>query len=307
MNVLENRPMFNLRIHTFGVKYFLILNGVTIMSEFSSSGQLTTSLPVNQWMHPSENTISVEVYPDEEGGVINPNAIFKLDIEVTNRNNPEDVLGISIMNLKGNELSNASKIDVLESGHYRVSQGLQLDSKGQIVVRDGKVEKVSSYPGAHKYSREITLPNALPLWAFFSSDTLPDYDAMNDDDYYSEVDKLFKLYEDIQNALIAKDVEEIIKMCSERSKEIDQAFYLTPGATEERLKESLREDLNSEELELSLVEKRMLGITLEENRKLVSLTREGETNAIAFQIKGGGSSSYPFIFRYDGERWVITR
>ncbi|MCP4475291.1 MAG: hypothetical protein GY821_12155, partial [Gammaproteobacteria bacterium] len=127
-------------------------------------------------------------------------------------------------------------------------------------------------------------------------------------DYEVVLDELFAIYMKIQNALASGDIEPILPMFDERNRETDAAFYKTPGATAARLREAMLKNISSDDVDLAELLPDYLSITLEEgNMRLVSLMREGFTNAVGYDYKGGGSTSYPITLRREDGQWIITR
>ncbi len=71
MNILSNKPVFELRINACGTSYLLRLNGVSVLKEYDSFSQITTTIPVNHWMRSGKNILTLVVMPDGEGERIN--------------------------------------------------------------------------------------------------------------------------------------------------------------------------------------------------------------------------------------------
>src|SRR5690625_1662393 len=81
MSVLNNKPLFNLSIEAINARYFIYLNGMLMHKEFSSEGQISTALPVNHWMHPSDNIMAIEVFPEHDG-TVRKSARVKVELQV---------------------------------------------------------------------------------------------------------------------------------------------------------------------------------------------------------------------------------
>ena len=118
--------------------------------------------------------------------------------------------------------------------------GFVTHPQGDVSVSDVSIARVPEYECAMVYERKIEIPSSLPLWSFFSSENLPNYDALPDVQYYSARDELFAEYETLQNAIANGDVDFILSKARERSQETDTAFYLEPGTTESKLRVSLQ-------------------------------------------------------------------
>ena len=61
------KPVFYIKVDAFAARFFLKINGVSIMRQFDSFGKIDTTIPINHWMHPENNLLGMKVYPDEPG------------------------------------------------------------------------------------------------------------------------------------------------------------------------------------------------------------------------------------------------
>src|SRR5690625_598140 len=307
MSVLNHKPLFNLNMEAADARYFIYINGVVVYKEYHSHGQISMTLPVNHWMHPSENTMAIEVFPEYDG-TVRKSARLKVDLQV----HSEDVAGprhtIATLDFQQSYADEETPTkDSSPQGRFNSVNGFELSDDGDVWVSEISAHPVAEYEGTVIYQRELKIPSALPLWAFFNSDDLPDYDAMSDDDYYAIRDDLYKSYKHIENAMKNGDIDSILPLFSERSSEIDAAFYFEPGTTQQTLRRSMERIVTSDEHTLLELRPANVIITPEENRKLVSLTREAETAAIVYNITGGGSERFHLIFRKQDGEWILTR
>ena len=309
MNILKGKPAFELKIDYFGVSFFVLFNGSTVFFEYDSFGQASLNIPLNLWMRPDKNNLRLEVLPDEVGGIVNPNAHVSVELWV-NQSGSNDRHKISSIVFVGGGISNGpgSVENSCASGRFSSSEGFARNENGDVIVSEVKEIPLPDYDGAFSYERDLNLPSSLPLWAFFRSEDLPDYDSMPDDEYFSARDDLFRIYKMIQDSLVKGDVDSVVLMAAERNVETDKAFYLEPGTTERKLKESLMEAINNENLQLVELKSEGVQIRLEDNRKLVRLVRAQDTSAIAFGYKSfSGSQRYNFVFRRENDRWILAR
>ncbi len=311
MTLLQQQPLFDLHLDTFGLGYHVAVNGSRVVHDLDlKPGQFAATFPVNHWMHPSDNSVTVNIFPPGEGEPINPRSRLSLTLTIRELNQPEVEFSIPIFNFVAADLETDSETaSSLASGHYTLNQtGLVADEQGTIKIDPISKTPRDDYDGAFSWQRDFVLENSLPLWRFFDSERLPNYYEYNDADYEVVLDELFAIYMKIQNALASGDIEPILPMFDERNRETDAAFYKTPGATAARLRELMLEDINSDDVDLARLLPDFLSITLEEgNMRLVSLMREGFTDAIGYNYKGGGSTNYPITLRREDGQWIITR
>ena len=154
----------------------------------------------------------------------------------------------------------------------------------------------------------MNIPSSLPLWAFFSSDDLPDYESMEDDEYYQHMDVLLVEYMKVQDAIKNNDIASILPMFEERNKELDAAFYHPPGTLAEKIKVALNDAANDETAALSELKADYLDFDISQNRKLNRLSRDGNTTAVGLDYKEiEGSYSFDMIFRMQDGKWILTR
>jgi len=307
MSVLNNKPLFNLSIEAINARYFIYLNGMLMHKEFSSEGQISTALPVNHWMHPSDNIMAIEVFPEHDG-TVRKSARVKVELQV----HSEAVAGsrhtVATIDFQQKYADDSSPTKHSSpKGRYDSAKGFESSDDGDVWVSEVSDRPVDDYEGAATYQRELKIPSALPLWAFFESDDLPDYDAMSDDDYYAVRDDLYKKYKHFESALKQGDIDSILPLFSERSSEIDTAFYFDPGTTQQTLRRSMERVAGSDNHTLVELSPDQVTLAPEPNRKLVSLTREADIPAIAYNLKGGGSERFHLIFRKQDGEWILTR
>ncbi len=260
-------------------------------------------MPLNLWMRPDKNKLRLEVLPDEEGGIIDPNARISVELWV-NQSGSNIRHKVSSIVYSGSGSVEGS----CASGVFSSSEGFAKNKSGDVTVSEVREIPLSDYDGAFAFERDLSVPSSLPLWAFFDSDDLPDYDSLPDDEYFSARDKIFLLYKKMQDSLVMGDIDSVVLMASERSIETDKAFYLEPGTTERRLRESLQKSVNDDNLQLVELNSEGVQIRLEDNKKLVRLVRARDTSAIAFSYKSfSGSQRYNFIFRHQNGQWIVAR
>jgi len=307
MSVLNQRPLFNLNIEASKSRYFIYINGVLVHKEFVSDGDMNATFPVNHWMHPSDNVMAIEVLPEHDGTVRN-GAKLKVELQV----HSDAVAGprhtIATIDFQQKYADEGSPTKHSSSqGRYDSENDFAPSDEGDVWVSEVSAYPVADYKGYVMYKRELKIPSALPLWKFFDSDDLPDYDAMSDDNYYAARDDLYKEYKNIESAMEDGDIESILPLFAERSSEIDAAFYLEPGTTQKSLHASIERVARSDEHVLVALKPDRVGITREENGKLVSLTRKNMRGAITYNLDGGGAERFHLIFRKQDGEWILTR
>jgi len=307
MSILQNQPSFLIKIDTFGIRYILKLNGITVLRENGSDGQLSTTLPVNHWIHTSNNKIEVEVRPPNKGEEFNPHA--RLEYSLILKSNLDENLfhTLSTINITGLSANNSEEINSSPSGIFDSNNEFKISENGDIKVSDISVEKIPTFKGGLVYSRKIHAPSSIPLWKFFESDDLENYDILGDDEYYQKLNTLLAEYLKVQDAITNKNIEILKPLFMERNNELDKAFYRKPGETENTLFESLNDSASDKKLKLIDLDKLSVNFNVEKNGKLTRLLRPNWVPAIAFSIETGGSIRYDMYFRKKDGKWILTR
>ncbi|MCP4474432.1 MAG: hypothetical protein GY821_07670, partial [Gammaproteobacteria bacterium] len=201
MTLLQQQPLFDLHVDTFGTKYFVEINGSRVVHDFNpSAGQFAATFPVNHWMHPSDNKIRVTIWPHGKGNPINPSSRLSLTLKIREHNHPEVEFSIPIFNFTAADLEAGSETaSSIASGHYTLDKkGLVTDEQGTIEIGLISKNPREKYAGAFSWQRDFTLENSLPLWAFFNSELLPNYYEYSEADYEVVLDELFAIYMKIQ-------------------------------------------------------------------------------------------------------------
>jgi hypothetical protein len=305
MNILQNQPVFELKLDGFGAMYVIEINGATIFNQYSSMGQITTRLPINHYMRSGDNTISISAWSEDDSS-INPHANIKIELLVSEHNKPEKEFVIATLDYNNSATSHPLKTaKSTVSAHYNAEHGFIEDDKGNVVVHDITFKQNKN---VFEYERKITIPSSLPLWAFFNSDELPDYISMSDKEYYQHMDVLFAEYLKVQNAIAENNIDTILPMFEERNKELDLAFYNPIGTLEKKIREALNDAANDESATLSILKLDYLNFNSSENNKLTRLGRADNGAAVGLDYKDGtGSYSFDMIFRLKDGKWILTR
>ncbi len=301
-SILNKKPVFKLLIHSVGTRYDVLLNGVMIYDDASGNGQITTSLPINHWMRSGENSLELVVYPDDEGIPINVKSEVNAEIYVYNDDVEEQQYRIGGFNFKG--LGHISDEKLL--GYRLDSETFKYDDEGEIIAQDVEVSEDTFFEGVIEYKQIFTIPNNLPLWAFFNSDRLPHAPDLSEEDFWAISAELRDHLKIIQDKIIAGKVDEVMPLFDERNNELDKAFYYSSGVMEAKLKDSFEVDFP--QLNMLEIEGQDVGYESERNLKLASLLRDSRGPAMVGNFKDSqGSIGFPIMFRKQDGKWIITR
>jgi hypothetical protein len=301
-SILNKKPVFKLMIHSVGTRYDVLLNGVMIYDDASGNGQITTSLPINHWMRSGENSLELVLYPDDEGIPINEKSEVNAEIYVHNDEIEEQQYRIGGFNFKG--LGHIRESDLLE---YRLEAELfKRDDEGEVIAQDVEIIEDTVFDGVIEYKQILTIPNSLPLWAFFNSDDVPNEPDLSEEEFWDLSEKIQNQLISIREHLVSGDVDEILPLFEERNNELDKAFYYSSGVMEAKLRDSFEVDIP--QLDMLNIQNKHVAYENEENIKLASVYRKNKGAAISGNYKeGSGSVKFPIMFRKQDGQWIITR
>ena len=99
------------------------------------------------------------------------------------------------------------------------------------------------FEGVVEYEQDFTIPNNLPLWAFFNSDEVANEPDLSEEAFWELSAELRDHLKIIQDKIIAGDIDDIMPLFEERNNELDKAFYYSSGVMEAKLRDSFEEDI----------------------------------------------------------------
>lgn len=307
VNKLIEKPVFFVSIEARDISFMVGINGNFAYAEYAHEGQVSLDVPVNQYMHPAENILSLEASPPKKGGSFNPSGQVNVELRVRASGDFDTSYLLATMSFSSDEefRDNHGPRKLSSELNYTESQSGDAEVGGLEVVPS------SEYEGSVKAVRTIKVSAPFPEWAFFTSEDLPnyyDFDEVSDQQYEKDLRDILVEYRKIYDAIEKGNTESIISMFAERNEETDKAFYRSAGETERTIRESLEEAAGNDDLELLALEADYVSLHPERNGKVVSLRREGMDPAIILNYKdGSGSVSYPLFFRKEDGKWILTR
>ncbi|MBL4797039.1 MAG: hypothetical protein JKY50_06475 [Oleispira sp.] len=304
-SILNDKPVFELKIHGFGTRYDILVNGILAYEQRSSRGQVTLKVPINLWMRSGENTLELVVYPKKKGTPISEESEIKAALYVRNAHEEEEY------RIGGFVFKGIGHLDKASYEGYRLNpEKFERDNEGIIKVSDIIGTKDTVFDGVYEFNQTFDIPNNLPLWKFFESDDVLKIDFKEKsrrDEFLSFSNQMVKdLLSPIQDAIIKGDIDSVMPLFVERNLETDQAFYKEPGTTEKELRYAFTEDI--QDIDLAPLEENQVGYVYERGLKLVGLYGANREGAIGGDYKNGsGSLTFPIIFRLKDGKWIITR
>jgi hypothetical protein len=300
-SILNKKPVFTLKIHGFGTRYRVSVNGIEVYRENSSASQVTTSIPLNHWMRSGENIIKLVVLPSKKNTPINEKSEVNAELYVHNDEMEEQQYRIGGFNFKGLGHINETALE-----EYRLETELFThDDEGELITHEVSIAKDTILAGSYEYEQKFTIPNNLPLWAFFNSEAVPNNPDLSDDEYWEVSAELRDHLKIIQDKILAGDIDDVMPLFEERNNELDKAFYYPSGVMEAKLRDSFETDIP--ELDMLELEGRNVSYANENNLKLASVYRNRKAAIVGNFKDSQGSIKFPIMFRQQDGKWIITR
>lgn len=291
-----------MKIHGFGTRYRVQVNGVEVFRENSSASQVTTNIPLNQWMKAGENDLKLIVLPSKKNTAINEDSEVNAELFIHNDGIEDQQYRIGGFNFKG--LGHIPKSDLL--GYSLDAESFKHDDEGEVIAKNIEIDQDTVFDGVIEYKQILTIPNNLPLWAFFNSDDVPNEPELSEEEFWALSAELRDYLKIIQDKIIIGNIDEVMSIFEERNNELDKAFYYTSGVMEAKLRDSFKVDIL--QLNMLEIEGRDVAYVSEENPKLASLLRNRRGAAMAGNyINSQGSIEFPIMFRKQDGKWIITR
>lgn len=306
--MLLNKPYFTLSLNMHDCRYAVKVNGV-LVQENKDGLSLKVNIPINHWLRTGSNELSLAILTFQGKRPLSTTARCEVNLQVRPDDGTEaQTATISRLVFSGKMASVGKGIEESSpAGSYDSKHQFHAARNGDVTISETTIEPHHEDNKSKVARQKISLPTPFPEWAFFKSDTLPEVDSMPDAEYDRYVEGLAVYYKRIYDALKNKNVDSIMPMFEERNRETDQAFFYLPGTSAKKLASAYKAAVNDPNLELLGVKADSLLTHTHDNHKLVQLIRESDHSAIVFNLRGGGSESYPIIFRKQGDKWIITR
>jgi hypothetical protein len=305
-------PYFSLHVQTESLPYRVHVNGAPLTAD-ATGGAASETWPINHMLrHSGSNEIALLAPPyenDEGRGAYDESAKATLTV-LAQEAGHLDRPGVALMKLcfVG---AHAGTLRVTEGsspdGTFDSSKQFASSKNGDVTVGKPNVRALNRQ-GVLWVSRAFSVQTALPAWEFLNSDVMPTfYDGVTAEGRRT-YEELLSAYEAVWNGFSTGDIDSILPLFEERSRNTDRAFYLTPGTTQQRLKESIVEVLQDRSMSLQPV--RIDGywsIEVGPGGRLMRLvTGEHSSAILRFEDKDGLSHVFPVTFRRKNGRYVIA-
>ena len=303
-----NKPFVTLALSFAGCDYIPEVNGVNFKNSLGTAGVVKTHMPINLWLKPGKNTISLILKPGDDADQLVQwdqacEAVVTLQVKSADqKNNYQPIMTYHFHSKANNITKNESHIKgTTEAGQLDSSKDFKrVDSGGDIQIGPMHIEQIDTkYGPGVKMTREVDLPLPFPKWAWFDGDQIPDNEETKQ--------SLIEEYEKVWHALKNDNLDSIEPMFIPRAKELAKAFYNPIGNKEDILKD-MKESIHDPTQKLGPFEPKKEHLKVFAGGKLASIVIWDGSGSIFFNSTDKDfSTTYPMAFmRQDGE-WKLIR
>lgn len=293
-----SKPIFNIKIENSNCMGKVRINDIPLLEDIPADIAGTVSIPINEWIAPGKNTLTVQVEPLKEGAYARSQqckvtvslSVKEADTRGRDQTNSKIITNIAYtseptdITYLPNRLSNFPANDLDQNDNFNLSK-----------INHNSIE--GEYGQALLLQQTITLPNTLPAWKWISSETIPNNEHTKK--------SLVKEYQKIWDAIKNDQLNNLKSLFTERQEEYQQAYYNESSAD---LHQSILDDAKNPALELGDFDPKYEHLQVFANGKLAELTIWDGSGALFFNYKDDdASNSYTLIFRRQNGEWILTR
>jgi hypothetical protein len=312
-NMLARHPIFDVRLDIENCAHDVYVNGALVTRSLEIM-PTHIEYQVNHFMRSGRNEIEVQMFDAEE----EPNECdVQLALRWKGASAPADVKPVTLATLVYDSKTTTADVPARgssPSGSYDATTGLPAP-RGEIKVGDPSLVRLTGEVShVQVLKRSIDIPVGFPEWAFLRSDKLAlEWEFANAEQEERAYQDLLARYNELHALLEKGDAEGFADACEERSREIDLAYFKTPGETRKALLAQLKKAMSDPDLELADLYKKPgkhWGYAVGSQGTLVLLTQGTRASTIfRYQLKDGNPFSlvFPVMFRKQNGKFIVTR
>ena len=308
-----NKPFYTWRIETQSTLYEAKINGVMLEEDFNGD-QLVSEEPVNHYMRSGKNRIGFQLYtrtPEDFGG-----AKISLSLYVNEDDAPEsEKTLVGQVTFNAANFSSKTPEKAIRSSFLATkldsANNYQASEQGDVVIHSAVIEPSKVRPHAFHIYQDIEVTVPFPEWDFLSAESIDFPDSFeefkNNSDCYKKslIAPLYKVHEELFLTMKTEDMEKILPLFSERNRELDLAFFYPLGTSEQKLKNSLLEDFDDEDIVFKLKDYRYARPTVSDDKRLIML---GGDSMIYFEDEEDEIFDHYTMWFYQKDgKWIISR
>ena len=309
--VLMNRPSYTVKIKSVNALIQVNLNGERVWAQFSPQ-QLSIEYPVNQFMTSGKNKLEVLLFDaKEDAPKLNLNAECSVQLQVREAGDYRAKPKVISQIVYSQGESNKSTTE----GNYDSNNGFTLSPIGDVHISKLESRMINELRYSERFVgvglvQYITLQTSLPRWKFLDSDNIVEgtFALFSDEEYEKvraskSVQGVYEKCQEIRDALKDKNLDKVMSYFTERSEELDRAFYEEKGFKQRILRQGFKEDLENYNLKLDDAPIKNCWAYISDGGKTILIK-----DAITFnKIIGDGYNYYDMRFRLKNGEWILTR
>jgi hypothetical protein len=312
--MVPGKPLFNVRLDIEGCAHDVYVNGGLVTRNMEGA-PAHAEYPVNHWMRSGSNLLEVKLLkPEDEPDTCNA----KLELRYKDDSAPADTPSLTLATLvhdattapAGNPTAGSSP-----SGSFDFRTAEPASSNADVRVSAATLQPLSAKVShVQVLSRSVELGLPFPEWAFLRGEPQrPEWDYESKQERQPVYDALLASYQSLHDMLAKGNVDAFVDACEERSREMDQAYYLSAGTSREALRQQVAAAITNPKFELESIYKvpgKYWGYLVGARGTLVALTQGTRASALlSFQMKGGEELAIvlPVFFRRDQGKYIVAR
>ena len=306
-----DKPFLALHISFAGCSYLPEINGVNFKEPLGGTDAVvSTIIPINQWLKPGKNTISLKLWPGEgweQAYQAGQDCEATVKLQVKNARAPTSEYKTLEQfqfhsSLKNITPDKSHTKGTTEAGQLKSYNNLEhVDNDGDIKIGSMQIEKIDTDTGTGvKMTREVDLPLPFPKWAWFDGDQIPDNEETKKE--------LVKQYKTIWHAIKDNNLDSIKGLFETRDHELAQAFY-KPSSDIDTIKD-IQDNINNPHMELGgPFNPEYVHIERTGNNKLAALMINNDNDGCIFfnDNKHDTSTTFNIWFMKKNGEWKIIR
>ncbi len=314
-SMLAGKPYLTLHIETVDVPYKVSVNGGFVATD-REGNPASMTVPINQWLRSGGNELTLVLFPhkDESGKRIfedSARAVLKLQLQQAGALE-EKPITIATLTFRATGTGTQHVLDGSSpAARLDSARNFEPAAGGDVAIGAVRSFQQGEY-GEILVSQSVDLQLPLLEWAFFRSDAVKQVHELSEAELDAAYEKLLKAYDAIYQGLKSKNLDAIMPLFEERSRETDQALYQPRGSTDAKLRALFEEAMNDPKLQLN-------DIHPKEGFWAFDVGPTGRILRLSFGDRGGPIIHYsdpkapgyftvfPIYFRVKDGKYIVTR
>lgn len=312
-SMLTGKPYLSLQVDAFHVPFEVFVNSGYVTTDVTGT-TASEKWPINPFLRSGTNEIGVLMYGWADGppGTFEEDAKLTLRVSLKQADSDEGPQHeLFVMTFGGNSPNSDSAAEGSTSeGSFDSAQGFRRVNRGDVELGPVKIRRIPE-ENVTILTRSLNLRLPFPEWAFFHSDRQKPTVELSNSDVRVQHDILLLAYDEIWRLLSSRDVDRLLPLFEERSREIDLSLYQEPGTTQTKLREAFESALADPSCTLEPL-RRSKGrwyYNVAPGGQLARLTTSDHGGAaIRFRLKSSDYARvFPIMFRKEGSRYIVSR